>query len=130
IAAGVRAHLGRLALGRTLVLVLEDIHWADHATTDLIENLAFQLSSERLLLICAMRPDLESRAWQLLETARARTPAEPGLHVEVVQVQALERTQAEELLRDLLDEGDAPSAVGKLVLEKSEGNPFYIEEVV
>ena len=130
IAAGVRAHLARLARDRTLVLVLEDIHWADHATTDLIENLAFQLSSERLLLICAMRPDLESRAWQLLETARARTPAEPGLQVEVVQVQALQRGHAEELLRDLLGMGGLPSAVRKLVLEKSEGNPFYIEEVV
>lgn len=130
IAAGVRAHLGRLAHDRTLVLVLEDVHWADHATTDLIENLALQLTDERLLLVCAMRPDLGSRAWQLLETARARTPTAAGAQVGVVQVQALQRGQAEELLTELLDVGGLPSAVRSLVLEKSEGNPFYLEEVV
>lgn len=129
-AAGVRTHLGRLAQGRTVVLVLEDIHWADHATTDLIENLAYQLTSERLLIICAMRPELSSRAWQLLEAARARTPEDAGAQVKVVPVEALQRGQAEELLEDLLDVGGLPPDVRELVLEKSEGNPFYIEEVV
>lgn len=112
------------------MLVLEDVHWADHATTDLIENLALQLTDERLLLVCAMRPDLGSRAWQLLETARARTPTAAGAQVGVVQVQALQRGQAEELLTELLDVGGLPSAVRSLVLEKSEGNQFYLEEVV
>lgn len=129
IAAGVHAHLARLARDEPVVLVLEDIHWADNATVDLLEHLAYLLRDERLLLLCAMRPDRGTRAWQLLSDLTS--PAnELAAKATVVEVTAFDRTEAAALLDDLLEDAELPPAVRAAILEKSDGNPFYLEEVV
>src|SRR5690554_5928455 len=129
IAAGVHAHLARLARDEPVVLVLEDIHWADNATIDLLEHLAYLLRDERLLLLCAMRPDRGTRAWQLLSDLTSPTN-EVASKVTVVEVTAFDRTEAAALLDDLLEDAELPPAVRASILEKSDGNPFYLEEVV
>lgn len=130
IAAGVKAHLGLLSRERPVVLVLEDLHWADRASVDLVQNLSQMLEDERLLVVCAMRPDRDSAAWRLLTAAQEGSFEGARVDVGTVTVNALSRDHATSLLDDLLERGSLPAPTRRAILEKVEGNPFYLEEVV
>ena len=116
-----RAWAEKLAEAQPLVLVFEDIHWAEDPMLELIENLAERVRDAPLLLICLARPELlESRpGWG---GGRVRALA--------VELEALARTESEELVDALLAELDLPRDLRESVLEKTEGNPLYVEETM
>ena len=68
--------LGRLAETTPTVLVVEDIHWADRATQDLLRFLARNLRDERLLLLATLRTDEPAR--RALRTCSPSSPAAPA----------------------------------------------------
>ena len=118
VARAVRALLPRLAKARPLTLLLDDVHWADPASADVIALLLHRPPEGAVLLALATRsgraPGLEPR----LETAaRHRTG-------EVVEVGPLSRAAA-----DALMPGVGSTARARLYAE-SGGNPFYLEELV
>jgi adenylate cyclase len=110
----------RLATG-PLVLVVEDLHWADAASIELLGAVADRLADRALLLLLMYRPTLEPDA---LGTMRVPHTA--------IEVTALARTDGEQLLAAWF--GDSPAHVPErlrtLILERSGGNPLYLEEVV
>lgn len=128
IAAGVGAHLARLGEDRPVVLVLEDLHWADHASLELVESLTQRLETARVLVVCAMRPERSSRAWDLLE--RLTGGSGQGGAAQVVHLAALDPERTEDLLERLLGSDALPAATRGAILAKVDGNPFYLEEVV
>jgi len=113
-----------LAREQPLVLLIEDLHWADASSAALLEHL-LPLTAELPLLLCwATRPDLGPGA-RLAELARADYA---GRFTDV-RLQPLAREDGDRLLRRLL--GDAlPPAVRRAILDKAEGNPFFVEEVI
>jgi len=110
----------RLATG-PLVLVVEDLHWADAASIELLGVVADRLADRPLLLLLMYRPTLEPDA---LGTSRAPHTA--------IEVLPLSRSDSEDLLAAWF--GDSthlfPEHLRLLILERAGGNPLYLEEVV
>ncbi|XBP94136.1 AAA family ATPase [Micromonospora sp. CCTCC AA 2012012] len=115
----------RIADGQPLVLVIEDLHWADRSTRDLIGFLVRAARTTRLLLVCTYRTDELHRGHPLrpflAELDRARG-------VERVELGRLDRDGTAAILADLLGGEPAPRAVDD-VHERTQGNPLFIEEL-
>jgi hypothetical protein len=101
--------LGRIGEERPLVLVFEDLHWADRSTLELAAFLVRQLQGIRVLLVLTYRSDEVDRSSPL-------RPLLSGWE----RLRGVERLQLEPLTR---------AEVG-LVFERSEGNPFFVEELL
>ena len=110
-----------LASAQPLVLGFEDIHWAEEPLLDLIEHLASRLRDAPVLILCLARPEL-------LEVH----PRWGGGRVRgaTVELGALSREDAEELVGALLADAALPAELGGEVLAKTEGNPLFVEETV
>jgi hypothetical protein len=116
----------RLAATASLLWVLEDLHWADRSTRDLLAFLAAYLRSGRVLLVLTFRSDELHRLHPLRrllgELARNRRTRR-------LELARFTRTELAELLAGLL--GADPSArLVDDVYARSEGNPFFAEELV
>ncbi|PWU43283.1 LuxR family transcriptional regulator, partial [Micromonospora globispora] len=115
----------RIATGQPLVLVIEDLHWADRSTRDLIGFLVRAARTGRLLLICTYRTDELHRGHPLrpflAELDRARG-------VERVDLGRLDRDGTAAILADLLGAEPTARAVDD-VHGRTQGNPFFIEEL-
>jgi predicted ATPase/class 3 adenylate cyclase len=110
----------RLARG-PLILLVEDLHWADAASVELLCFLADRLADRPLLLVFTHRPAPELGA---LPTGRAKHTA--------LRLGTLPVGDAQALLGALFGaSADAlPAALGELVVRRAGGNPFYLEEIV
>jgi tetratricopeptide (TPR) repeat protein len=111
---------------RPYVLVMEDLHWADSATLELIAQVATLSSFEPLLIVCVLRPDRRAPSWQLVD----RLQASLGSTFERIDLEPLDAAASQELLGNLLHIEDLPEIIRAQILERSEGNPFYLEEVL
>jgi class 3 adenylate cyclase len=119
--------LGRsLASSGPLVLVLEDIHWADPSSTDLLVKL-LSLASETAILFCfTTRPERDAPGWKLVTAARELM----GASLAELSLQTLSEHDSRELIANLLEIEALPETVRALILRKAEGNPFFVEEVI
>ncbi|MFF0230675.1 AAA family ATPase [Micromonospora sp. NPDC005254] len=115
----------RLADARPLLLIIEDLHWADRSTRDLIGFLVRAARPGRLLLVCTYRTDELQRGHPLrpflAELDRARG-------VERVELGRLDRDGTGAILADLLGGEPSPRAVDD-IHDRTQGNPFFIEEL-
>jgi DNA-binding SARP family transcriptional activator len=105
-----------LARDRPLVLVVEDVHWAQPALLDLLESVAAFSSGVPILLVCPARPDL-------LETRPTWAAPQPGRSLLVLD--ALPAADARALAAEL----GASTAAGRIA-ETADGNPLFIEQLV
>lgn len=109
--------LASLAQNRPLVIVLEDLHWADEPLLDLVERLISDLRAP-LLIVATARPDLPE-GW------RARL-AQSGT---LLDVELLSRGDSDQLLRDMFG-AELPVTIRDEILNRAEGNPFFLEELL
>lgn len=109
-----------------VVLVCEDAHWADPSSVELMSELMANVPTMPVLLLIAMRPDREAVGWGLLETAR-RELAES---LTEIRLTSLDEADSRALVANLLEVESLPPTMRRLVMEKAEGNPFFLEEVV
>ena len=121
IAWAVRAWAEQMAQTQPLVLVFEDIHWAEEPLLELIEHVAAWVRSAPLLLLCLARPEL--------------LDLRPGwgggrLRATAIELEPLLSAESEELAAALLAEHELPADVVEAVLEKTEGNPLFVEETI
>jgi hypothetical protein len=110
------------ALSRTapVVAVIEDIHWADEALLDLLDEVGDKAIGP-VLLVCPARPELLDRR--------------PGWgggrrNFSSITLDPLSSEDSDRLVRLLLTVDDLPPAVHRRILERAEGNPFFLEEIV
>ena len=115
----VRGLLERLAATRPLVLVLDDFHWADPASVELLGGLLRRPPDAGVLVALALRPDrrVERLTAEIQRSHGAETFARIALG-------AITRDDAEQLLGDSVD-GEVASAL----YDESGGNPFYLEQL-
>jgi class 3 adenylate cyclase/tetratricopeptide (TPR) repeat protein len=109
-----------------LVLVFDDLHWADPASIELLQHL-FQLTDEiPLLFLCAMRPHRQSPGWA------AKAAAETSFPHRCIQIELhpLSASESESLVDHLLDIAELPPALRATIQDKGEGNPFFVEEII
>ncbi|MGM1057704.1 helix-turn-helix transcriptional regulator [Saccharothrix sp. Mg75] len=117
--------LGDLAAERPVLLVLEDLHWADASTRYLLSFLLSRLRAQRLLVIGTYRGDDLHRGHPLrpLLTELVRLPA-----VQRLDLTPFSAIDARSFVAALSD--DLPDDVVLEVAERSDGNPFFAEELI
>ena len=118
--------LGRLAEHEGLVLVTEDLHWADRSTRELLAFLLRNARRERLLLVGTYRTEELHRRHPLrpllAETERAG-------HVERIVLEPFTRAELAAQLAGILGERPEAALVDEL-FARAEGNPFFTEELL
>jgi class 3 adenylate cyclase/tetratricopeptide (TPR) repeat protein len=115
-----------LTTWRPVVLELDDLHWADSASLDLIAHLSERAPSHPLALICVYRPHRGHACERLPEAAAWKCP---GRHVHII-VRELTAEDGESLVASLLGVESPPKALRATVVDRARGNPFYIEEAL
>jgi DNA-binding CsgD family transcriptional regulator/tetratricopeptide (TPR) repeat protein len=109
-----------------LVLIVEDLHWADRSTLDLISYLARELEGTRVLLIGTYRTDEMRRSHplrpMLAELNRLR-------HVSRLDVPPLAERDVAQLLSAMAG-ADLPDQLAAKIVDRAEGNPFFAEELL
>ena len=117
----VRAVLQELVRRRPLVVVFDDIHWAEPTFLDLIEQLLDASLSVPLLLVCAARHELHEDRPGFAAGRRAASQIELG---------DLSHEESGLVVRNLLGEGGLPGPLGRRILRLAGGNPLFIEQML
>jgi class 3 adenylate cyclase len=112
---------------RGLLLVLDDVHWADSSTRHLLDYAARRLARSRVMLLATYRSDELDRTHPLTRTVQVWQRA--GL-AEMVTVDAMTSEQVAETIAAILDAEDVSFELAELVHARSEGNPFVLEELL
>jgi len=124
--AALEALLHCAAHQRPLVLVLEDLHWADPTSAELLEHLLSLSDRAPLLFLIAFRPQRESPCWRIKEAAARLYPHR---HSDL-WLNPLSAAESRVLVSNLLRVEVLPPTLKEHILAVSEGNPFYVEEVL
>jgi len=111
---------------RPLVLLLEDLHWADRLSIDLMSHLMETIASAPLLLICVARPEVSHGFVEMADAAREKFAE---LYVEI-RLWQLSAPESQRLVEALLDVEELPASLKANIMTRSQGNPFFVEEVV
>jgi DNA-binding SARP family transcriptional activator len=113
--------LTEAAGARPLIVVLDDLHWAEQALLDLVEHLAGTARDVPLLLLCLARPELleERPSWA---GGKANTTT--------LLLEPLTDDESALLLDNLLGESDLPEPVRAHIVGGAEGNPLFVEELL
>ena len=116
-----------IARGQGLLLCLEDLHWADASTRELLDYLARRIRGERILLLGTYRRDEMHRRHPLLPTVQGWRRS--GL-ASVVELDPLDPPQVGEMVRAMLSAQVVGEELRVFLHGRSEGNPFVLEELV
>ncbi len=122
----VRTVLARLAEDGPLAISIEDLHWADATSLQLLERLFGDTEESALLLVLTLRLERDHPAWRVKEAAER----ELAHRVTSVLLDALSGDAGRDLLRALVGEGTLPEEMERRILEPAEGNPFFLEELI
>jgi class 3 adenylate cyclase len=117
----VRKLLEALARERELVVVLEDLHWAEATFLDVLEYVAGSSARGPILLVASSRPEL-------LETRPSWATA--GLTSELVSLEPLDEPEIETMIDRLAEAHELPVAVRARIIAVAEGNPLFIEQLL
>ncbi|MEP6873151.1 MAG: adenylate/guanylate cyclase domain-containing protein [Burkholderiales bacterium] len=122
----VRQLFEQLALRQPVVLLLEDWHWADQSSIELAEHLLPLTDTTPLLAFFATRPDPVGPAARIRQFAAEQT----GRLLREITLLPLSEQQSATLMANLVGAADLPAGLRDQILRKTEGNPFFIEEVI
>jgi tetratricopeptide (TPR) repeat protein len=95
------------------VLVFQDLHWSDPSTVDIIADLAADMPTP-IVLVANYRPRFDGHL--------------PGIRE--INLQALSPRQSRELMTSLLDGSDPPDELVDFIVARTDGNPFFLEEIM
>jgi predicted ATPase len=107
----------RESLNQPLIVIFEDLHWIDEETQSLLNLLADSIGTARILLLVNYRPEY-SHQWN------SKT------YYTQLRLDPLGKESAAEMLQSLLGDSAELGPLKRLIIEKTEGNPFFMEETV
>jgi class 3 adenylate cyclase/tetratricopeptide (TPR) repeat protein len=110
------SRIAKAAWSQTSVIIIEDLHWLDEASQDFLETWIAAVEGTRVLMVLTFRPD-----WSL--------PSRPLWYRELV-LPELGRGEVGQVIRDLIGDGAGLDQVVAHVAERSDGNPFFAEELI
>ena len=113
---GLGEWVAALSAREPLVILVEDLHWCDPSSLELLTRIAERTAAARILMLVTYRPEL-SPSW----------PALP--HVSAVSLQRMTGPQATEIVRELIARAVLPDPVQKHIVERADGIPLFIEEL-
>lgn len=100
-----------------LILAIEDLHWIDRTSQEFFVSLADSLSMAPILMLLTYRPGYQS-------------PFPERSFITRLTLQQLSQKETLEMASRVLTVGQVPEQLSQLVLEKAEGNPFFVEEMI
>ena len=113
----VKRILLRESLNQPLMVIFEDLHWIDEQTQESLNLLADSIGTARILLLVNYRTEY-SHPWS------SKT------YYTQLRLDPLGKESADEMLSSLLGDGGEMRPLKRLIIEKTEGNPFFMEETV
>jgi class 3 adenylate cyclase/tetratricopeptide (TPR) repeat protein len=105
------------SIKQPVVIIFEDLHWIDGETQALLDVLADSIANARVLMLVNYRPEYRHE-WT------------NKTYYTQLRLDALGRERAAEMLSELLGDGVELVPLKRLITERTEGNPFFIEEMV
>jgi len=109
-----------------LVIIMEDLHWADTSSIELLESLLRLAGTQRILFINAFRPEFQETGERIIKTIREKLSV---YYVELI-LEPLNEKNGEALITNMLKVSGGHHAVIGQIVQRASGNPFFIEEVV
>jgi ABC-type oligopeptide transport system substrate-binding subunit/class 3 adenylate cyclase len=122
----VRDYFGHVADERPTVLVFEDLHWADPSSLEAITHLLPLTDQVPLMVLMLMRIDRDHGSWGV----KLKTETDFPHRSTEIHLRRLSKGDSSSLLEQLLGETKLPEDIWQTIMERSEGNPFYLEEVI
>ena len=107
----------RESLHQPLIVIFEDLHWLDEGSRALLNLLAESIGTARVMMLVNYRPEF-THNWG------------NKTYYTQLRLDPLSRESGEEMLQALLDESREFVPLKRLIIEKTEGNPFFMEEIV
>jgi predicted ATPase len=107
----------RESLNQPLMVIFEDLHWIDEQTQELLNLLGDSIATAKFLLLVNYRPEY-SHQWN------SKT------YYTQLRLDPLGKESAEEMLSSLLGDGKDLMPLKRLIIERTEGTPFFMEEIV
>ena len=115
-----------LAARQPLVLILDDLHWSDSASLDLLEQLLPLTERVALMIVTLFRPDKDSPSWRYHKEAAEHF----GERYRTIALNPLAEEASRDLVANLISFEAIPDRARALILDKAEGNPFFVEEII
>lgn len=118
--------LKAIANDRPTVLVTEDVHWADPSSVELGLQVLPMVTDAPIVVVLVSRPDKDSQGWRMIDQARGIA----GAGALEIHLAPLSDEDSGELVSNLLAVEALPEGARGRILAKTEGNPFFVEEVI
>jgi DNA-binding CsgD family transcriptional regulator len=107
-----------------VLLAIEDVHWADRETLEVIEYLADHAAGQPVLVVVTLRDDEPGPGNELISALQARRAVQP------ISLSPLDPAQSRVMLRECLSAATALPELVEAVVTRSDGVPFFIEELL
>ena len=121
-----RRYLCGLAMEGPLAVIFDDLHWADEASLNLLLSLADLADTHPMLFVCMLRPDKTAPSWASVQKIQEKLERK----FDSIQLEPLGAEQTDVMLTNLLGVKDLPKTIRDLIVEKADGNPFFVEEII
>ncbi|MDQ6722090.1 MAG: AAA family ATPase, partial [Candidatus Dormibacteraeota bacterium] len=115
------------ARSSALLVVLEDLHWADPATRELLDYATRRLRSTNVLILATYRTDEMHRKHALLPTIEGWRRSG---QVQLIELKALDAAEVADIVCTIFEEASISDEFRDFLYDRSEGNPFVIEEML
>ncbi len=112
---------------RALLVILEDLQWADPATRELLDYATRRLRSTNVLVVATYRSDEMHRKHALLPTVQGWRRSG---QVDLIELKPLNATQVADMVGAIFEEQTVSEEFSDFLRERSEGNPFVLEEML
>ena len=122
----IRSWLEELAQQGPLIITFSDMHWADATSLELLKYCLPLCDYLDLLWLFVFRPDRRSKTWEFHHYVETEYPH----RLESVALAPLTVDQSKALVEQMIGPGVLPEETETLIIQKSEGNPFFIQELV
>jgi len=109
-----------------LVIVAEDLHWADTSTIELMESLFHLVETQRILFVNVFRPGNRETGDRIIASLKENLL----IYYVELKLEPLDEKMSQALINNMLDIGELQHAVMGQIIQRAGGNPFFIEEVV
>ncbi|MEA3559587.1 MAG: tetratricopeptide repeat protein, partial [Candidatus Thermoplasmatota archaeon] len=120
-----------LAEEETLCLFIDDIHWADPPSVKLLQFLAHKIVDQKIMIICTYRPEdlfcSDDNTHPLAEPLKRLARERLFVPVDLTR---FTQNETDTLIRNILEINKVPFSFSDLIFKRTNGNPFFVEEVI
>ncbi len=114
------------ALLTPLVIVMEDMHWSDISSIELLEALFRLTETQRIVFVNVFRPDHQETSDRVRDTLKDRS----SIYSVEIGLEPFDVHMSETLINNMVNIKGLHHDVKDQIIQRSDGNPFFIEEVV